>query len=393
KKNDLHSIAPRIGFAYALSSKTVVRGGWGVFYNMANLGENTSASSAAPPWVLRQRLTTIDGITFANPWGTASGSTISASSGTFDRPTPYVHNFNLDIQREMPGNWVLDVAYQGKEGVSSGSYNINTPKDRTTGVRPFTLFSTLSYTDANYKLRSYYNGLHIRSEKRAAKGLTFLVSYQFGKNIAETNCQDAYATMLQGCKDRGLDSEDARHRGTVSFVYQLPFGHGLRFLTNAPRLADYILGGWELSGIDRANSGYAFTPRINIDQSGTGDLNDRPNLIGNPDLGKGASPVAFWNKNAFSLPVKYSFGNAGVNTLTGPSFWSQDFAIAKKFAPAEKQTVTVRLELFNAFNHANFNDPSTTWNSATFGQITSTVGTDGAASGSRQAQLGIKWIF
>jgi hypothetical protein len=392
KKNDLRNLSPRIGFAFAMDSKTVIRGGWGMFFNMANLGENTSASSAAPPWVLRQRLTTADGITFANPWGSAGGSTISASSGTFERPTPYVHNFNLDLQRQMPGNWVLDIAYQGKESIGNGSYNINTPLDRTTGIRPYTLFSSLNYTDANLKLHSYYNGLHIRSEKRAAKGLTFLVSYQFGKNISEYACQDAYAAM-KGCVEKGLDSEDSRHRGTVSFVYQLPFGHGLRFLNDVPAVVDYLIGGWELSGIDRANSGYAFSPRINIDQSGTGDLNDRPDRIGNPDLGKAASPAAFWNKAAFQLPAKYSFGNAGVYTLRGPSFWTQDFAIAKKFAPMEKQTVTLRLELFNAFNHANFNDPVTTWNSPNFGQIISTVGSDGAASGSRQAQIGIKWIF
>ena len=394
KKNDLVNIAPRLGFAYRLSSKTALRGGWGVFFNMPNLGENTSASSAAPPWVLRQTLTTANGITFTNPWGSGSivGATISASSGTYERPTPYVHNFNLNIQQQMPGNWVLDVAYQGKQGVSSGSYNINQPRDRTTGIRPYSLFSGLTYTDAALTRQTYYNGLHVRSEKRAANGLTFLVSYEFGKNIQEVACQDAQLSA-KGCVDRGLDSEDVRHRGTVSFVYQLPFGRDRKYLTDAPPLVDYLLGGWELSGIDRANSGYAFQPGINIDQSGTGDLNDRPDRIGDPNLGSSATPAAFWNRSAFALPARYSFGNAGVQTLTGPGYWTQDFSIAKKFSPAENQTITIRLELFNAFNHANFNDPSTTWNSTNFGQITSTVGSDGASSGSRQAQIGIKWIF
>jgi hypothetical protein len=397
KQNDLVNLAPRIGIAYALNSKTVVRGGWGMFYQFPALGENTSSSSAAPPWVLRQSLTNANGVTFAHPWGNSANpsstvSSISTSSGTFYRPTPYVHNFNLDIQEQMPGDWVLDIAYQGKMGISNPSYDINMPQNRVTGVRPYPLFSSLSWTNGSLKYYNHYNAMHVRSERRVAHGLTFLVSYEYGKNIAEVPCQDVYAT-LAGCRDSGLDSEDARHRGTVSVVYQLPFGHGLRFLNDVPRALDYFVGGWELSGIDRANSGYAFTPTININQSGTGDLNDRPNRIGNPDLGSKASPSAFWNAAAFVLPAKYSFGNGGVYTLTGPSNWTQDFALAKKFAPTEKQTVLIRIELFNAFNHPNFNDPSTTANSTTFGQITSTVGADGAAAAQRQAQFGIKWIF
>lgn len=383
-KDDLNNVAPRIGLAFRpfASTNTVVRGGYGFFYQMPDLGQNTGTSSAAPPWVLRQRLTTTDGITLANPWGAAQGSTISASSGTYIRPNLYVGNWNLDIQREMPGGWVLDLSYQGKRATSSGSYDINQPRDRTTGIRPFRNFSTLNYTDYTRIRHTSYNGLHVRSEKRSSHGLTYLISYMWGKDIEEGSPQDSYAPGVE----RRLSSEDVRHRFTLSFVYELPFGRDRKFMNNVPRVFDYVLGGWELSGISRANSGHPFTATISTDVSGTGNLNDRPNRIGNLHLGKAASPAAWWDKNAFATPVRYTFGNAGFGTLTGPSYWTQDFAIMKVLRPAENQRVQIRVEVFNAFNHANFDDPATTWNSTNFGTVR-------AAFDPRQIQLGIKWIF
>lgn len=379
-RDDLNNVAPRFGFALTPTGRTnmVVRGGYGVFYQIQNL---ITMINMTAPFVLSQRFTTADNITFANPWG-RRGSTISAPGFDYNERTPYYQNWNLGIQRELPGSFVIDLAYQGKKGTRLiRTRDINQPLDRTTGIRPYGFFSTVNFEESTG--RSIYHALHVRSEKRAANGLSYIFSYMWGKLIDDLGTpQDSYNQRA----DRGLGVDDVRHRMSFSAVYQLPFGHGRKFLSSSSAVADAILGGWELSGISRANSGYHYTATISTDNSGTGNNRDKPNRIGNPDRGSAASPAAWWDRSAFAQAPRGQFGNGGKNTLTGPSFWTQDVAVAKVFKPKESQQIQLRFELFNALNHANFDDPSATWNSAAFGSVA-------IAFDSRQIQVGLKWIF
>jgi len=379
--NALNNFAPRFGFAYSPfgGTSTVVRGGYGVFYQVQNLCYCNHSNN--PPFVLAQRFTTSDSLTLANPWS-GTGSALSPAAVDVHEKTPYYQNWNLGIQRQLPGNFVLDVAYQGKKGTRLiRNRDINQPLDRTSGIRPYPLFGQINYEESAGS--SIYHALHLRSERRAAHGLSFILSYMWGKLIDDLNSspQDSYNLRAE----RGLGQDDVRHRFTFSPVYQLPFGHGRQFLSSAPLPLEAVLGGWEISGVTRANSGYPFTASISTDNSGTGNLRDRPNQVNNANLSN-PTPGAFWNRNAFTMPAKYQFGNAGRNTLTGPGSFTQDVAMMKVFAPAENQQIQLRFEMFNAFNHANFDDPSTTWNSTSFGSVR-------GAFDSRQIQVGMKWIF
>jgi hypothetical protein len=383
QKGDWNNFAPRFGFAYTPFGKgqTVVRGGYGVFFQVQNL---ITATNMTSPFVLSQRFTTVDNITFSNPWGTgvATNSTISAPGFTLNERTPYYQNWNFGIQRELPNGFLIDVSYQGKKGTHMiRSRDINQPFDRSTGIRPYKFFSLVSLSESSGN--SNYNGLHFRSEKRASNGLSYIFAYVFGKQIDDvsTSPRDSYNQQLE----RSVSSADARHRFSWSVVYQLPFGHDRRFLRDAPKPIDYVFGGWELSGISRANSGYRFNATISNNNSGTGDNRDHPDQVHNPN--GNSTPSAWWDRTAFVLPAKGSFGNAGRNTLVGPSLWTEDISLVKAFKPRERQTMQLRVEMFNAFNHANFNDPATNFSSlATFGNVS-------GAFAARQIQLGFKWIF
>ena len=176
--DDLNNFAPRFGFAYTPfgSSNTVVRGGYGVFYQVQNL---ITATNMTSPFVLSQRFTTADNITFENPWGTgvSSTATIAAPGFTTNERTPYYQNWNFGIQRELPEGFLLDVSYQGKKGTKLiRSRDINQPLDRTTTpiVRPYRFFSTVSLQESSGS--SNYHGLHLRSERRSARGLSYIFS-------------------------------------------------------------------------------------------------------------------------------------------------------------------------------------------------------------------------
>jgi len=390
--DNLNNVAPRFGFAYTPSSKSnmVIRGGYGIFYQIQALSAIPNLDSA--PFVLTQRFTTADSITFANPWGNGIGSNTISAGETIDphEKDPYYQDWNLDIQRQLPGGFLIDATYQGKKGTNLiRSHDINQPLNLLTGVRPIPNFSSISHAESSGK--SIYHGLHIRSERRSANGLTYLFSFAWSKLIDDlATPQDAYNQRAS----RGLAVDNDKFRSTLSVVYQLPFGHEKRFMTHAPGTVNALLGGWELSGISRANSGYNFTPKISTNNSGTGDNNDRPNQVCNPSLGSAATVKTFWNRNCFVMPAPHTFGNAATGSLVGPPFTAQDFTLMKILKPRENQQIQVRLELYNAFNHANFNDPSTTWNAATFGTISSTVNTQGSSIGdAREFQFALKWLF
>jgi hypothetical protein len=390
--DNLNNVAPRFGFAYSPSgaSNMVIRGGYGIFYQIQALSSVLNLDSA--PFVLTQRFTNADNVTFANPWGNGIGSNTIAVGETIDQneKDPYYQDWNLDVQRQLPRGFLLDVTYQGKKGTDLiRSHDINQPLNLITGIRPIANFSSISYSESSG--RSIYHGLQVRSERRSATGLTYLFSFAWSKLIDDLATPED-ATNQRAA--RGLAVDNDKFRTTLSLVYQLPVGHDKKFMTHAPSGVDALLGGWELSGISRANSGYNFTPHISTNNSGTGDNNDRPNQICNPGLDSSATVKAFWNRNCFAMPAPHTFGNAATGSLVGPGFTAQDFTLMKILKPRESQQVQVRLELYNAFNHANFNDPSTTWNAATFGTIGSTVATQGSSIGdAREFQFALKWIF
>jgi hypothetical protein len=241
----------------------------------------------------------------------------------------------------------------------------------------------------------YHSGL-LRVEKRFSQGLTFLASYTWSKSIDDSsgqatagdgffiiNAQDNRNYRAQ----RAVSAFDATHRFVFSYVYELPFGKGRRWL-NKSGPAHWFLGGWQVSGISTFMTGRPLTVRLVVDRSGTANFgNERPDLIGNPILPRGQrSPDRWFNTAAFQLPALGTFGNAGRNIVRGPGINNHDVSFIKNNRFGEGRNLQFRTEIFNLPNHPNFDFPNRDFGTGQFGRIFS-------ARTPRQIQFGLKLIY
>jgi hypothetical protein len=192
--------------------------------------------------------------------------------------------------------------------------------------------------------------------------------------------------------ERGRSNFDVRHRLSASYSYDLPFGKGRRHLADSGWVST-ILSGWQTFGIVTWQTGRPFTVALlsEIDNSGTGrsilgfGANDRPDVVGNPNLSH-RSPQQWFNQSAFAFPPRGTFGDAGRNILEGPGYRNVNASLVKNTALSERFKLQLRAEVFNLFNHPNFNLPDNFLGSPTFGQITS-------ARDPRHVQFGVKILF
>ncbi len=243
-----------------------------------------------------------------------------------------------------------------------------------------------------------YNGLQMKMEKRLSGGLTFLISYSYAKALDDADSINLSTSGggVQPQNPQNLKAEwapgynDVRQRLVASYVYELPFGKGKRWMTNANRALEGIAGGWQINGIWSAQGGLPFTIQSPTDTSNTGSPNIRPNATGQPTmLPADQRSIYQWiNPAAFVLPTGYAYGNVGRNTGVGPGVNNWDLSAFKNFRFTERPIMLqFRAELFNSLNHPNFGLPGRTFNTATFGVISTTT------TSNRDVQFALKFIF
>jgi outer membrane receptor protein involved in Fe transport len=380
-RNDYNNLAPRFGFAWSPMGKTVVRGAYGIFYQIDDLCLCDFYQN--PPFNRSEiySYTTTPGLSMTNPWGTTAAP-INMSAIDPELASPYYQQASLGIQHEVPGGIVMDVSWQMKKGSKvDRARDLNQPL--TSGAsRPYANFGRITMIEDS--ATTVYHGLHTRFEKRTSRNESFLVSYVWGKMIddASTTPQDSYNLRAE----RSLSTDDVRHRFNASYVLPLPFGPGQRFGTDMRGAAEQIVGGWELSGIFRASSGNPLTAQLTRVSGASANTWDRPNQVSDPNRDS-PTPDAWWNKSAFTVPAAGAFGNAGRNTLIGPGNVTFDFNILKNFDVTEAQKLQFRFEFFNLFNQANFQTSGAqNPEASSFGAIVS-------ALPARQIQLGLKYFF
>jgi len=347
---------------------------------------NLTGIYSLAPFFLTQRFASTDRPTFQNPWpgGVGVSGTINSIGINKDYQNARVQQFNLNIQRQLPSGFVGDVAYVGKKGNNiDASRDVNQPIN---GVKPYPLFGPVTYTED--RGNSWYHGLQTRLERRASSGLNMLFDYSWSKLLDDIPANGAVRDSYNLKLEKGPGQEDMRHRLSLSFVYSLPFGQGRTYLTNLSSIANGFVGGWEMAGIYRANSGPALTPTLNANISGFGRGSDRPNVIGDWRAADPHPTLGWFNRTAFVAPTPGVgvVGNAGKGILTGPGYSGMDISLMKRFYVQEGKNVQFRLEVFNALNHANFFPVTTVADTATFG-------TTGTALDNRQIQLGLKFNY
>jgi hypothetical protein len=404
--NDPFNFGPRLGIAYSLNSKTVIRTGAGIFF-AHDIGNGFIESNRNMPFSLIQKDTgnpVQPNLTWASLFPPPALPSFSSGIERND-PTSRVYQWNFAIQRELYQNASLEVDYLGSAGAylpRISSYDTAPPGPGSQPARePFPQFGG-GIQDIHGTVHSSYHALQARFEQRLSHGFTVLSSLTYGKSIDNGSSLrpitvDGDTRNPNSPSDiRGLSSFDFRRRWATSFLYELPFGKGRHFLGNANALVDALLGGWQLGGIFTMQDGLPFSPICtslptyqNGGQSGSSPTFCFPNATGiNPNLPQGSQNPSHWfNAAAFVNQTPYHYGNAGRNTIFGSGIISLDSSMAKNFRVKERQNVEFRAEIFNITNHPLFGYPGATVGTSSFGVISNTI------IDSRQLQGALKYSF
>lgn len=452
------NFAPRIGFAYSPfdNSKTVLRGGYGIFYSLqadqndAELAYNPTGlfsnqtvqfnANSIPALQLSTGFATPSDPTGILPPSSLTNPSGRASAIPFHNPTPSIQEWNLNVERQLAKDSIVQVAYVGVHGVHlTYLRNLNQalqPLDTNFEVCPT---PTDPYCadglPSNYG-RPYYNtvpqigpirtsnndasmishALQVRFEKRFSAGWTMLASYTYQHSIGVADEDEVVGPEPQNTynmrAERGDVPPDFRHQFTAAWTYELPFGPGKRYASsNGP--ARWVAGGWQLNGIVTMYSGQSITPLLSFDDTNTGSGGARPNIYGNPYSFANATqagcptnaqslqcwynPVAFGqiNPTSFNYPALAPgqtfarlYGDAGTGILRGPAQYNVDFSAFKSFQLTEWLNMELRGEVFNLFNAPEFAPPNPTVDiPGLSGSISSTV------HSSRQLQLAVRFKF
>jgi hypothetical protein len=393
---DKNGWGPRFGLAYRLTedSKTALRAGYGIYINQETGNPQGNLSLTNPPFQFNSNITpdpVTPDVRYETAFATSPrfGGTPGVTMWEWNSKNAYIQHWNFSLQREFAGS-LFELDYAGSKGTRIiGVNNVNQPLPGPGGIqarRPFPLFSGIGYYGPISS--SIYHSLQFKSERRLSKGVTYLASYAWSRSI--DNASEVFTSSPNpqnyGSYMRGVSNYDQTHRFTLSGLWELPFGKGRAFMSDAHPLTNAILGGWNLGGILTLATGFAYTVTTPVDRANIGTGGQRPDVIG--DASVSTPTIQQWfNPAAFALPAEFTFGNAGRNILRGPNFKSLDASIAKRFATLEQQFLEFRCEMFNATNTPNFGLPSATINTATVGRIF------GVASPARQIQFALRYEF
>jgi hypothetical protein len=434
--NTVNKWSPRAGFAYAIDEKTVVRGGFGLFYQPIVY---SSSAALAPGYVLTNTIPSQSGVPaigLSNPFPTlsttATGNSLGLSTSVGSsltvidqaRKAPLYQSYSASVERELPYGFAVKLGYVGGHGRNQPlSLNINQLADNyyslgssaLTNKVPFKYAGTGAWSSANQpynqSLRPFpqftsvtdsvsvgvsnYNAMDIKVQKRFRQGLTLLTSFTWASNWdniwGSTSTLNPYYSgnnNSNGPQDLyNLSSEYSRSindipkRWTVAGTYDLPFGRGKTFLSNANRWVDLAVGGWRFNDVMIMQDGAALpiTQSTN-NNSGFGNSTQRPNLVAGAKACLSGSPEsrlnAYYNLSAFSATSATAYGNEPrTSNCYGPGYVNSDLSLNKSFKVTERVNAEFRAEALNAFNTPQFNAPSlTSDNSASGGKITGTLG-------------------
>jgi Carboxypeptidase regulatory-like domain/TonB dependent receptor len=491
--------SPRLGLAYALDSKTVIRAGYGIFFSPNDVafslnpyGDPTNSATSTffasntqglyPGSTLNSSNCTLAGAggvtntftcTAPGPFGPALNppagtnalpnisafglqqTPLSTNGYTLAHPA-YTQQWNLDLQRELPWGVFVDVAYAGAHGVhlqqyqtqidqiadsfiaqaatqfagggpgavtiaqhvGAAAYPFSTPLPGSLGPtglvvgqldRPYPEYTGLNLAGVGC-CESKYNSLQVSGIKRFGGGGTILVAYTNAKLLSNT---DTLTSWLEGGGNGGvggvqdwnnlagemsLSSQDVSQRMVISYVVDLPFGHGKKFMHDSNRFVDRAIGGWGIEGVTTFQKGFPLkitdgNPNL-LSSLGLGTGSIRPDVVPGCSKSAGGSTVAAWfNTSCFTDPAPYTFGDESRtdSTLRQAGINNFDFSIFKKtyFGPDNKLNLEFRTEFFNLFNRVQFAAPNTSFanNNPSFGEVNATNGNP------RLIQFGLRFSF
>ncbi|MGH9937669.1 MAG: TonB-dependent receptor domain-containing protein, partial [Blastocatellia bacterium] len=459
KDADLNNFAPRIGLAYKLTNRFVVRSGFGVFFNpTTGIGPGTGTVGAIGFNDQTTVVTTNDGgrtpaTTLANPFPNGFVRASNGVDGLLTQVgqainaqvrgdvTPYSMQWNLNLQYELPRSMLIDVAYAGNSGnklLASAALNqlpdqylalgaqlnqvVNNPffgifpatsplGGRTTTygqlLRPYPHLTGLQHTFGSMAHSSYHS-LQTKFRRRFGGGLQFLAAYTWSKMLDDFSSvagflgqqNPGYTNNNQRRLDKSLSALDQPHTLVANFQYDLPFGRG-RKLFNRNKALDWIIGGWNLSGVMTLQSGLPISIGSNANTTNSFGGVQRPNQMAgsasgipireqiDAQLRGDTANNSYFNRGSFVNPPPFTFGTAGrfLPDIRGPIYHNFDLSILRGFKFTERVNLQFRAEMFNAFNYVNFQPPG----GVVFG--VNTFGVINAAGSARIVQFGLKLYY
>jgi hypothetical protein len=399
---DWNNFAPRIGFAWrpGMLNNFVVRGGFGIYYSTDNFNEE-QFKAQGPPFFQSQRL---DGDArtpnlFMRDMLPSFTASPNLTPFTFDRlnRTPYLNQWSLGIQKSFGANYLFEVEYAGSQGNKLPQRrNLNAGRLDPTGTIPIAQRIPFPQFGAGMLITynggwSSYNAMTAKLEKRFSNGLYLLGSYTWQKAV-DLGATDEFSTISTEYKkwDKGHSTFDVPHRFVSSWIYELPFGRGKKFLSGAGRALDLIAGGWQINGIATFAQGQFQTAALGSDWVLVGSFSRSiPDVIGDYKVGR-SLPDGYLTPAAFDFPRDAqgnrirTVGNAGRNSIQQPGLNNWDMGVFKNFRITERVNTQFRWESFNTWNHTQFGSATLNITSPNFGRIL------GTRIGPRRMQLGLK---
>lgn len=436
----LHNLAPRLGFAYSLSSNTVIRSGYGISYteynraggenNLTYNGPNVVNATINNPAPTTANRCTSDTQNQAQCFRqTQQGYSVNLTSpASFnpalvetryipaDLPTGYIQSYFLGVQHQFPAGIAVDIAYVGNKGTHLqilADYNqaatcsqplaSQCPGGTLAARRPIPTFSTIEIAYGGGT--SNFNSLQAKIEKRYGNGLYLLNSFTWGRafdlasgHLETSNGDNSRVNFANPSGDYGRSGYDQPLSNTTSIIYDLPYGEGRRFGSTAPFVMREVLGGWQVTLINSATSGMPVNLNYSLPTSAGTVVTDiytfRPNVIGNPKnpgskhVKTPSALTGYLNSANVVIPTSGSpFGNAQRNMVTSDPFFQADLGLHKAFRLWREGTkLDFRAEAFNVLNKVNYQAPDPNISDSSFGSITS-------AFPARQLQVAAKFIF
>jgi hypothetical protein len=396
---------PRLGFAYDTrgDSRTILRGGFGVFWNWG-VGGTSSSKAQNPPFLRSAAQTTgfattirlsdgFPGLPPVDPNASPSGNTRSAFE--LDARDSYSMNWNLNLQHQLGRNLLAEIAYVGSHG---GQLVLKTDQNQAPAVvgvtdpnvnRPYAKVSPLLLVVGTVSTTGTldYHALLLKLQRRFSNGLSFLAAYTFGKAIDLTSDNDGFVSLTNVYDpgyNRGPSDYDVRHTLSSLWSYELPWARQHR------------LGGWRVNGSLYWRTGLPLTITQPGPMASTGIMNPRPDRIGdgraeNPTIDQWFDPTAF----RITADSTGTFGTAGRNIVRGPGQFNVDLSLVKRTRFGGVQS-ELRVEAFNALNHPQFGQPNGQFGTAAFGRITTMLSNPACATcgtTERQLQFGLRLWF
>jgi hypothetical protein len=403
KKN----FGPRVGFAYSLDPKTVVRGGYGIYYSLFERIGSEDQLALNPPFLINKTLASNKAPVLTPEVGFPANfldpSTIDFGNLTsfhvramnHDDPTPMIQQWSLGVQRQIGNAWLAEVNYVGTRSTHLDVLSdFNQPTivgNVSTGIAPYSNFGYVEYTSPLGVGK--YNGLEATLSRRFSNGLSMRLAYTYSRSLDNTpeeleSNSGAAPNGQNHAAWYGPSDFDIPHRVALSYVYELPFGNGRRFVNSG--LLAKIVGGFQTSGVYTYYSGHPFT----VNEGGTlaagldpfGQATAVPNVVGSPKIVGNPNCWYFVSGNkactalepsladAFQVTTPGVVGNSGRNTLRGPHTNVFDFSLVRDFPIKESLKLQFRWEVFNLFNAVLFGQPNSNITSGAAGQITTLSG-------------------